>query len=188
MKTALVSNAHAGEPSRLEALPPQTSGLDGSLRSQRLCLAARRHRRARERLPRALRPGRFSNGAARFTTARAPGSRVSALRPPLFALAREASRRVLGQRPFDEQLIAALALDDGTGDRDADGRGEDADRRDAGGAQRPCRSRRARPDVQRLSGTPRRRVDGAGLSIARALRRLRPAGDGAAREARRLQR
>jgi preprotein translocase subunit SecA len=37
-----------------------------------------------------------------------------ALRPALFALAREASRRVLGQRPFDEQLIAALALDDGT--------------------------------------------------------------------------
>ena len=35
------------------------------------------------------------------------------LRPLLFALAREASGRVLGQRPFDEQLIAALALDDG---------------------------------------------------------------------------
>jgi preprotein translocase subunit SecA len=35
------------------------------------------------------------------------------LRPPLFALAREASRRALGQRPFDEQLVAALALDDG---------------------------------------------------------------------------
>jgi preprotein translocase subunit SecA len=34
-------------------------------------------------------------------------------RVPLFALAREASRRVLGQRPFDVQLIAALALDDG---------------------------------------------------------------------------
>jgi preprotein translocase subunit SecA len=36
-----------------------------------------------------------------------------ALRVSLFALAREASRRVLGQRPFDEQLVAALALDDG---------------------------------------------------------------------------
>ena len=35
------------------------------------------------------------------------------LRASLFALAREASRRVLGQRPFDEQLVAALALDDG---------------------------------------------------------------------------
>ena len=41
------------------------------------------------------------------------GEPRSALRPSLYALAREASRRVLGQRPFDEQLIAALALDDG---------------------------------------------------------------------------
>jgi preprotein translocase subunit SecA len=36
-----------------------------------------------------------------------------ALRDSLFALAREASRRVLGQRPFDEQIVAALALDAG---------------------------------------------------------------------------
>ena len=32
------------------------------------------------------------------------------LRVPLFALAREAARRALGQRPFDEQVLAALAL------------------------------------------------------------------------------
>jgi preprotein translocase subunit SecA len=36
-----------------------------------------------------------------------------ALRDSFFALVREASRRVLGQRPFDEQVLAALALDDG---------------------------------------------------------------------------
>lgn len=36
-----------------------------------------------------------------------------ALRASLFALAREASRRVLAQRPYDEQLVAALALDAG---------------------------------------------------------------------------
>jgi len=41
------------------------------------------------------------------------GESRDALRVPLFALAREASRRVLGQRPFDVQIIAALALDDG---------------------------------------------------------------------------
>jgi preprotein translocase subunit SecA len=41
------------------------------------------------------------------------GEARGALRPELFALAREASRRVLGQRPFDEQIVAALALDDG---------------------------------------------------------------------------
>jgi len=32
----------------------------------------------------------------------------------LFALARDAARRTLGQRPYDEQVIAALALDQGT--------------------------------------------------------------------------
>ena len=41
------------------------------------------------------------------------GRTAGALRTSLFALAREASRRVLGQRPFDEQIVAALALDDG---------------------------------------------------------------------------
>jgi preprotein translocase subunit SecA len=38
-----------------------------------------------------------------------------ALRVPLYALAREASRRVLGQRPFDVQIVAALALGDDQG-------------------------------------------------------------------------
>ena len=41
------------------------------------------------------------------------GQARAALRTQLFALAREAANRVLGQRPFDEQLVAALALDDG---------------------------------------------------------------------------
>ncbi len=49
---------------------------------------------------------------ALHTRARA-GTPRDALRASLFALAREASRRVLGQRPFDEQIIAALALDAG---------------------------------------------------------------------------
>ena len=34
-------------------------------------------------------------------------------RAELFALVREAARRVLGQRPYDEQVVAALALDAG---------------------------------------------------------------------------
>ncbi len=46
-------------------------------------------------------------------TRAAAGEDRRALRPPLFALAREASRRVLGERPFDEQVLAAVALDDG---------------------------------------------------------------------------
>lgn len=40
------------------------------------------------------------------------GEPLVALRAALFALAREAARRVLGQRPFDEQVVAALALDE----------------------------------------------------------------------------
>jgi preprotein translocase subunit SecA len=34
-------------------------------------------------------------------------------RDEIFALVREAARRVLGQRPYDEQVVAALALDQG---------------------------------------------------------------------------
>jgi preprotein translocase subunit SecA len=41
------------------------------------------------------------------------GEPLEVLRAPLFALAREAARRALGQRPFDAQILAALALDDG---------------------------------------------------------------------------
>ena len=33
--------------------------------------------------------------------------------PDAFALAREAARRVLGQRPFDEQVLAGVALSQG---------------------------------------------------------------------------
>jgi len=43
------------------------------------------------------------------------GEPRDALRVPLFALAREAARRVLGQRPFDEQVVAALVLGDDQG-------------------------------------------------------------------------
>jgi preprotein translocase subunit SecA len=41
------------------------------------------------------------------------GEHLAVLRPSLYAIAREAARRVLGERPFDEQVIAALALDAG---------------------------------------------------------------------------
>jgi preprotein translocase subunit SecA len=43
----------------------------------------------------------------------ADGSTVEAQLPEAFALAREASRRALGQRPFDEQVLAGLALAEG---------------------------------------------------------------------------
>jgi preprotein translocase subunit SecA len=38
---------------------------------------------------------------------------VEALRTPLYAIAREAARRALGLRPFDVQIVAALAMHDG---------------------------------------------------------------------------
>jgi preprotein translocase subunit SecA len=41
------------------------------------------------------------------------GEPRAGLRIPFFALVREACRRALGQRPFDEQIVAALALDEG---------------------------------------------------------------------------
>jgi preprotein translocase subunit SecA len=41
-------------------------------------------------------------------------SRPADLRVQCFAIARELSRRVLGLLPFDEQVVAALALDEGT--------------------------------------------------------------------------
>ncbi len=44
----------------------------------------------------------------------AAGVPLDRLRPSFFALVREASRRALGQRPFDVQVVAALALDQGT--------------------------------------------------------------------------
>ena len=51
----------------------------------------------------------LQRGRALHARARA-GEPLDALRVHLFALAREASRRVLGQRPFDEQIVAGLAL------------------------------------------------------------------------------
>ena len=41
------------------------------------------------------------------------GEALAEVRPILFALCREASRRALTQRPYDEQVLAALAMDDG---------------------------------------------------------------------------
>jgi preprotein translocase subunit SecA len=38
---------------------------------------------------------------------------LKALRTPLYAIAREAARRALGLRPFDVQIVAGLAMDDG---------------------------------------------------------------------------
>jgi preprotein translocase subunit SecA len=53
-------------------------------------------------------------GRARALRARvADGTQAESQLPEAFALAREAARRALGQRPFDEQVLAGLALAQG---------------------------------------------------------------------------
>jgi preprotein translocase subunit SecA len=51
--------------------------------------------------------------ARRAREAAAGGQPLSALRSEFYALARELSRHLLGMRPFDEQVVAALAMDEG---------------------------------------------------------------------------
>ena len=121
---------------------------------------AARSRRARAR----RRGGRPAAGGAASRALRA-GSRAVAPPPRHAALRRADRRRSRHGRGRDR--------------RDADRRGQDAGGGDAGGAQRAGRPRRPRPHLQRLPGAARRRVDGAGLSGARALRGVRAAGHGA---------
>ncbi len=52
-------------------------------------------------------------GAAVLRDAARSGEPLSDLRTRLYAIAREAARRALGLRPFDVQILAALAMDDG---------------------------------------------------------------------------
>jgi preprotein translocase subunit SecA len=51
--------------------------------------------------------------AQRARAAAAAGQPLAALRSELFALARELSRHLLGMRPFDVQIVAGLAMDEG---------------------------------------------------------------------------
>ena len=51
--------------------------------------------------------------AAQVRAAASAGEALSGLRSELFALARELSHHLLGMRPFDEQIAAALAMDEG---------------------------------------------------------------------------
>ncbi len=62
---------------------------------------------------RALADGALAERARTLRARAADGVAAGAPRPEAFALAREAARRALGQRPFDEQVLAGLALADG---------------------------------------------------------------------------
>ena len=89
------------------------------------------------------------------------------------AIGREAAWRALEQRPYDVQLLGAMALLSGKVAEMATGEGKTLTATIAAYGhvrQRPRAG--ARADRQRLSGPPRRRVDGAGLQAARPDRRL----------------
>ena len=66
-----------------------------------------------ERELQALTDQELAQRAGSLRTRALAGERLGALRPAAFGLAREAARRALGERPFDEQIVAGLALDDG---------------------------------------------------------------------------
>ena len=90
--------------------------LQGS--SVRLDLSAvslRSSRRSHQWSVSAALPPTPSSGRApiRSGGAREAGEALAMLRPAVYALVREASDRTLGLRPFDEQVLAALALDNG---------------------------------------------------------------------------
>ena len=105
------------------------------------------------------------------------GATPASVRNEWFAIARETSRRALGQRPFDEQVVAALAIDQGhvvdmqTGEGKTLAAVMPAAWNALGGKGVHV------PDVQRLSREARCRVDGTDLPSARIVRRLRAGGD-----------
>ena len=94
------------------------------------------------------------------------GADLEDLLPEAFAAVREAARRTIGLRPYDVQMIGGIVSAARRNRRDAHRR-----RQDAGGdsaALPECTGRQRRPpgDGERLPGTPRCPLDGAGLSRA----------------------
>lgn len=61
----------------------------------------------------ALSDADFPAITAQFKSRLASGEPLEAILPEAFALAREAARRILGERPFDVQLIGGIALHQG---------------------------------------------------------------------------
>jgi preprotein translocase subunit SecA len=66
-----------------------------------------------EETTRALTDEQLANKTVEFRQMLADGKTLDDLLIPAFAVAREASRRVLGMRPFDVQLTGAMILNDG---------------------------------------------------------------------------
>ena len=78
-----------------------------------------------------------------FKERNARGESLDALLPEAFAVCREASKRVLGMRHFDVQLIGGMVLHSGQDRRDEDRRRQDPGRHPAGLPE--CHQRQGRP-------------------------------------------
>jgi preprotein translocase subunit SecA len=108
VRTAIVSNGTPGWKYYIQRLQGSTVRLDLDRYQPPLAAIAALENECRQISDDAL----LDRTRALHARARAGEPRL-ALRAPFFALVREASRRALGQRSFDEQIVAALALDDG---------------------------------------------------------------------------
>ena len=114
-----------------------------------------------------LRAQRRRPARARRATARP----LEDLLPETFALVREVSRRTMGMRHFDVQMIGGMVLHDGAIAEMKTGEGKTLTATHRRGAQRAGRRGRPRRHRQRLPGPPRRRLDAPDLRGARPHRR-----------------
>ena len=90
--------------------------------------------------------------------------------PEAFAAVREASKRTIGLRHYDVQMIGGVVLHRGTDRRDAHRRRQDAGRHPAALSECAAGTRRSPGHGQRLPGPPRCALDGADLSTCWACR------------------
>ena len=115
-------------------------------------------------------------------------SRSTTCCPEAFALCREASKRTLGQRHYDVQLIGGMVLHSGAIAEMKTGEGKTLTATLRGVPQHARRRRRPRRHRQRLPRPPRRRVDEADLRRARRHGRRDPVGDATRRSGARCTR
>ena len=102
-----------------------------------------------------------------FRALLAEGKTLDDILIPAFAVVREASRRVLGLRPFDVQLVGGMILHSKCDRRDEDRRRQDPRRHPAGLSERAFRQGRARRHRQRLPRPARCRDHGPRLRLPR---------------------
>ena len=114
---------------------------------------------------RALKDEDFARETARLKTEVQNGKSLDDVLYEAFALTREASRRVLGQRHYDVQLIGGMFLHQGCIAEMRTGEGKTLTATLPYVPQRALGPRRARGHRQRLPGQPRRGVDGPGLQV-----------------------